>query len=82
MLEAKQRYAVARITKVGHEINCPGCNKVLTKKSYQHTFCDARIVGNSTCKDFCNNWFSPKRLQVALNAVGANVTTIENLFFN
>lgn len=69
MYEAKLRYAINRITKVGHDINCPGCNASFTKKSYQHVFCGVKVHGKSTCKDFCHNWFSTTRLERALKYI-------------
>lgn len=63
MEEAKNRYVINKLAKVGDTINCPGCNSPFIKKSYQHAFCNYKAFYKSSCKDFCNNWFSPKRLQ-------------------
>lgn len=39
------RYVAAKAAKVGTQILCPCCGKRLTKRSYQHKFCNTR------CKD-------------------------------
>ncbi|CAM0011035.1 hypothetical protein VPHK571_0294 [Vibrio phage K571] len=63
---AKTRYLLASEAEVGDVIECPGCGTKIAKKTYQHRFCSHKIVGQSTCKDFINNWFNPKRLERTL----------------
>ena len=63
---AKTRYLLASEAEVGDEIECPGCGTKIAKKTYQHRFCSHKIVGQSNCKDFINNWFNPKRLERTL----------------
>lgn len=66
---AMGRYAHAKAAKVGDSIACPGCGRVMPKTSYQHVFCKDKVAGRSNCKDFINNWFDPKRLLRALEAM-------------
>ena len=60
---SKSAYQHALSAKVGTKINCPGCNKEMVKKSYQHKFCGIKIPGNSNCKDFIHNWYNTSRLE-------------------
>jgi endogenous inhibitor of DNA gyrase (YacG/DUF329 family) len=58
--EMKHRYSVAEKSKIGVRINCPACSRLITKKSYQHKFCNKR------CKDFYwNNVIETKRNNVS-----------------
>jgi len=60
--EAMARFVIAQNAKVGETFHCPGCNQLVTKKTYQHKFCKEKKNGYSNCKDFINNWFSTERL--------------------
>jgi hypothetical protein len=54
------RYKHAQTVRVGEKFACPSCSKMLTKKTYQHTFC--RNKGRGNCKDFFWNRVSEARL--------------------
>lgn len=57
-LTKKQMIAIYKMCKhseVGEEMRCPGCGKIITKKSYQHKFC------NQQCKDHYWNTVDPRK---------------------
>lgn len=51
----RNRYCGAKETKVGEKFMCPGCGTLITKRSYQHTFC------GKTCKDRYWNNVDPRK---------------------
>ena len=53
--EMQQQYAIAKEIKVGGRFKCPACSSLLTKKSYQHTFCGPK------CKDLYWNNVDPRK---------------------
>lgn len=58
---AKTRYAIAEEVSIGDDFECPGCGTKTEKKWYQQRYCNHKNPGQSTCKDFINNWFNVKR---------------------
>lgn len=47
--KARDQYAIARAAKAGTATNCPVCNVLLIKATYQQVFCSNEGAGN--CKD-------------------------------
>ena len=49
ILVMRARYSAIKRAKVGVEMACPVCGKMMVKRSYQHAFCSN--IGAGNCKD-------------------------------
>lgn len=58
----KNRYNLAKATKVGQTFKCPKCNCLTTKTTHQKTFCsNGKTKGKGNCKDGFWNLVDPNK---------------------
>ena len=58
-MKLKQKYKIAKESKVGDEVTCPSCGTIFLKTNYQQAFCKSK--GKTVCKDKYWNTVTPHK---------------------